>query len=331
MRRARRRLKTAKGRSLSSARWLERQLNDPYVADARAAGYRSRAAFKLIEIDDRFRLLRRGAAVVDLGAAPGGWTQVARERVGDSGRVVACDLAAMAPVSGADFVRVDFLTPEGAAAVRAALAGPAGAVLSDMAAPATGTAADRLRAAGLCEAAFRVRRRGPGRRRRFRRQGPSWRRGRPCRPHEAVVPRVCGMSSRRQAAAGSSEVYIVGLGFRRREDGVANGFCRVSWRTRRQCVIVCGSTERRKTGSEKDVAKHEKSRSRGRGRSVRARGVRRRAGAGRGVADAGDVARREPGVPRPDDGAPDRAGGLAFALSPLRRPGAAVRGGDRLS
>ena len=218
MRRARRRLKTAKGRSLSSARWLERQLNDPYVAGARAAGYRSRAAFKLIEIDDRFRLLRRGAAVVDLGAAPGGWTQVARERVGDSGRVVACDLAAMAPVSGADFVRVDFLTPEGAAAVRAALAGPAGAVLSDMAAPATGTAADRLRAAGLCEAAFEFAAEalaaGGGFVAKALQGGEGAlvaRMKRSFRELRHVKPPA--------SRAGSSEVYIVGLGFRRREDG----------------------------------------------------------------------------------------------------------------
>ncbi len=149
-----RRLKTARGRSLSSARWLARHINDPYVARARAAGYRSRAAWKLVEIDDRFRILRRGATAVDLGAAPGGWTQVACERVGAAGRVVACDTADMQPVAGALFVRADFLAPEGRAAVRGALGAPAAAVLSDMAAPATGTPADPLRAAALCEAAF---------------------------------------------------------------------------------------------------------------------------------------------------------------------------------
>ena len=154
MRRARRRVRTAKGRALSSTRWLARQLNDPYVARARAAGYRSRAAWKLVEIDDRRRLLRPGATVVDLGAAPGGWTQVAVERIGDRGRVIACDRAAMAPVPGATFVQADFLEPGGADAVRAALGGLADAVLSDMAAPATGTAADSLRVAALCAAAF---------------------------------------------------------------------------------------------------------------------------------------------------------------------------------
>ncbi len=153
-RRARQRVRTAKGRSVSSTRWLERQLNDPYVAGARAAGYRSRAAWKLAEIDDRFHLLRPGASVVDLGAAPGGWTQIACERVGRHGRVIACDRVEMAPVAGATFVRGDFLDAEGSAAVRAALGGRADAVLSDMAAPATGTGADALRVAALCEAAF---------------------------------------------------------------------------------------------------------------------------------------------------------------------------------
>ncbi len=147
-------MRTAKGRSVSSTRWLARQLNDPYVAEARAAGYRSRAAYKLIEIDDRFALLRRGAVVVDLGAAPGGWTQVACERVGGRGRVIACDLAPMEPLSHAAIVRADFLDPKGRAAICEALAGRAGVVLSDMAAPATGTSADRLRVVALCEAAF---------------------------------------------------------------------------------------------------------------------------------------------------------------------------------
>ena len=214
MRRARRRLKTAKGRSLSSARWLERQINDPWVAAARAAGYRSRAAFILIEIDDRFGLLRRGAAAVDLGAAPGGWTQVARERVGERGRVVACDLAAMEPVSGAVFVRADFLAPEGAAAVRAALSGPADAVLSDMAAPATGTVADRLRAAGLCEAAFEfaadVLKEGGGFVAKTLQGGEGALVARMKRSFRKVR-RVKPPASR----AGSSEVYIVALGFRR--------------------------------------------------------------------------------------------------------------------
>lgn len=153
-RRARQRVHSARGRSLSSTRWLARQLNDPYVAAARAAGYRSRAAWKLIEMDERFRLLRPGGSAIDLGAAPGGWTQVACERVGRRGRVVACDVVPMEPVAGAVIVRADFLESAGREAVRAALSGRADAVLSDMASPATGTGADALRVAALCEAAW---------------------------------------------------------------------------------------------------------------------------------------------------------------------------------
>src|SRR5881409_3988007 len=105
------RVKTGKGRSLSSRRWLERQLNDPYVARARREGLRSRAAFKLAEIDAKHHLLRPGARVVDLGAAPGGWSQLSAKRVGTAegkGRVVAIDLAEMQPVAGVEFLRMDF-------------------------------------------------------------------------------------------------------------------------------------------------------------------------------------------------------------------------------
>src|SRR5579862_3494054 len=108
------RVKTAKQRKPSSTAWLTRQLNDPYVADARRLGYRSRAAFKLIELDDRFHFLRPGARVVDLGAAPGGWTQIAVARIGTSegkGRVVAADILAMEPVPGALILQQDFLAP----------------------------------------------------------------------------------------------------------------------------------------------------------------------------------------------------------------------------
>src|SRR5437764_12301302 len=106
------RVKSRKERSLSSRRWLERQLNDPYVARAKREGYRSRAAYKLIEIDDKYRLLRKGARVVDLGAAPGGWSQVAGERTGapaGAGRVVAIDRLAMTTIPGVDFLQLDFL------------------------------------------------------------------------------------------------------------------------------------------------------------------------------------------------------------------------------
>ena len=108
------RVKSGKGRKLSSKLWLERQLNDPYVARAKREGFRSRAAFKLIEIDDKARFLKQGARVVDLGAAPGGWSQVAAKRVGapSQGRVVAIDILPMEPVAGVDFVQLDFLDPD---------------------------------------------------------------------------------------------------------------------------------------------------------------------------------------------------------------------------
>ncbi|MEE8516266.1 MAG: RlmE family RNA methyltransferase [Alphaproteobacteria bacterium] len=157
------RVKTAKGRKTSSTRWLERQLNDPYVAEAGRLGYRSRAAFKLGEFDDRFHLLAPGKRVVDLGAAPGGWTQVVVERLcGGSGpdgqprgRVVAVDQTEMDPIPGATILLLDFLSDEAPGEIKAALGGGADVVLSDMASPATGHAAtDHLRIMALCEAAF---------------------------------------------------------------------------------------------------------------------------------------------------------------------------------
>jgi 23S rRNA (uridine2552-2'-O)-methyltransferase len=151
------RVKAGKGRSLSSKLWLERQLNDPYVARARREGLRARAAYKLIEIDDKHRLLKSGARVVDLGAAPGGWSQVAAKRVGlaqGRGRVVAIDLLEMAPIVGVDFVRRDFLDPRAPDQIKALLGGPADVVLSDMAANATGhRKTDHLKIMALAEAA----------------------------------------------------------------------------------------------------------------------------------------------------------------------------------
>ena len=146
------RVKGAK--SLSSKLWLERQLNDPYVARAKREGFRGRAAFKLIEIDDKHRLLKKGARVVDLGAAPGGWSQVAVKRVGGQGRVVAMDLLDMAPVAGVDFVQLDFLDPSAPDRLKDMLGGPADVVLSDMAANATGhRKTDHLKIMALAEAA----------------------------------------------------------------------------------------------------------------------------------------------------------------------------------
>ena len=152
------RVKTAKRRPASSARWLERQLNDPYVANARAEGYRARSAYKLIEIDDRYRLLMPGKRVVDLGAAPGGWAQVTAKRVHATDavpRVVAIDYLDMDPLPGVVVLKQDFLDPEAPDAIRAALGGePADVVLSDMAAPTTGhRKTDHLRTIALCEAA----------------------------------------------------------------------------------------------------------------------------------------------------------------------------------
>jgi 23S rRNA (uridine2552-2'-O)-methyltransferase len=156
------RVKTARGRKASSTRWLERQLNDPYVARAKREGYRSRAAYKLAEIDDRHRFLLPGARVVDLGAAPGGWAQVAVERVNAlgrkggkaRGRVLGVDVLEIEAIQGAELMRLDFLDAEADARVKAALGGAADVVLSDMAASATGhRQTDHLRIMALAEAA----------------------------------------------------------------------------------------------------------------------------------------------------------------------------------
>ena len=152
------RVKTARGRKVSSQRWLARQLNDPYVARSKQEGYRSRAAYKLIEIDDRFGFLKRGLRVVDLGAAPGGWSQVAAARVGSTDedpRVVAIDYLGMDPLPGVVVLEKDFLDPEAPDLIKAALGGHrADVVVSDMAAPTTGhKATDHLRIVALIEVA----------------------------------------------------------------------------------------------------------------------------------------------------------------------------------
>jgi 23S rRNA (uridine2552-2'-O)-methyltransferase len=156
------RVKTAKGRTVSSKLWLERQLNDPYVARARREGYRSRAAFKLSEIDDKRRFLLPGARVVDLGCAPGGWLQVAVARVNAlgakggkaRGTVLGVDIQPVEPVTGAEILLLDFLEDGADDAVKAALGGPADVVLSDMAAASSGhRATDHLRIIALCDAA----------------------------------------------------------------------------------------------------------------------------------------------------------------------------------
>ena len=148
-------LRTGRGRTPASRRWLERQLNDPYVARARREGFRSRAAYKLMEIDDKARILKSGAHVVDLGAAPGGWSQVAAARVGAGrGRVVAIDLLDMPPLPGVDFLHLDFLDADAPEKLKAMAGGPVDVVLSDMAANATGhRKTDHLRIVALAEAA----------------------------------------------------------------------------------------------------------------------------------------------------------------------------------
>ena len=150
------RLKTKKNRTVSQKRWLERQLNDPYVARAKREGLRSRAAYKLLEIDDKYRLLKPGARVVDLGAAPGGWSEIAARRVAAAegrGKIVAIDILEMAPVAGVAFRQIDFLDPAAPEALREMLAGGADVVLSDMAANATGhKKTDQLKIMALVEA-----------------------------------------------------------------------------------------------------------------------------------------------------------------------------------
>ncbi|MEM8730234.1 MAG: RlmE family RNA methyltransferase [Pseudomonadota bacterium] len=155
-------VKTARGRKLSSTRWLQRQLNDPYVKRAQADGYRGRAAYKILELDDKYRFLVPGARVVDLGCAPGGWCQVSVKRVnalGDKpgkavGRVLGIDLQEVEPIAGAELYQLDFMEDDADAQVKDWLGGPADVVMSDMAASSSGhKQTDHLRIIALCEAA----------------------------------------------------------------------------------------------------------------------------------------------------------------------------------
>jgi 23S rRNA (uridine2552-2'-O)-methyltransferase len=149
------RVKTANKRSLSSQKWLERQLNDPYVARAKREGYRSRAAYKLLEIDEKYHLLKTGQRVVDLGAAPGGWSQIAARKVGPKGKVVGIDLLPIDPMPGVEFIELDFLDESAPGKLIEMLGGPADVVMSDMAANTTGhKKTDHLRIMGLAEAAI---------------------------------------------------------------------------------------------------------------------------------------------------------------------------------
>ena len=147
-------VKKDRGRSQSSRAWLKRQLNDPYVAAAKAKGYRSRAAFKLIELNDKFRFLKKGAKVLDLGAAPGGWSQVAANA---GAVVVAADVLEMEQIPGVTFFQADLTDADVAAMLKQALDGPADVVLTDMAAPTTGhRATDHIRTITLAEIALEV-------------------------------------------------------------------------------------------------------------------------------------------------------------------------------
>ena len=149
------RVKTARGRKNSSTRWLQRQLNDPYVAEAQRLGYRSRAAFKLVELDEKYQFLKGSERVVDLGCAPGGWCQVLTQRLSDKAQIVGIDIQEVEPVHGADIWVMDFLEPNAEVRLMERLNGPVDVVLSDMANSATGhKQTDHIRTMALCEAAL---------------------------------------------------------------------------------------------------------------------------------------------------------------------------------
>ena len=148
------RVKTGNRRTKSSREWLERQLNDPYVRAAKSEGYRSRAAYKLAEMNEKHRFLKRGQTSVDLGAAPGGWTQVLVEQLGE-GHVVGVDIQEVEPIAGATLLMLDFMDEKAPAVIKRTLNGPVDTVLSDMASPATGhRETDHLRVMALCETAL---------------------------------------------------------------------------------------------------------------------------------------------------------------------------------
>ena len=148
-------VKNAKYNTTSSNRWLLRQLNDPYVAEAKRQGYRSRAAFKLIQLDEKYHFLGKGKTIVDLGCAPGGWTQVAALKNKGEGQIVGMDLLATEPIEGAVLLQQDFTADEAPAMIKALLNGPADVVMSDMAANTTGVQnIDHLRTLGLVEMAY---------------------------------------------------------------------------------------------------------------------------------------------------------------------------------
>ena len=191
-------VKSGGKRKLSSKLWLERQLNDPYVAQAKRDGFRSRAAYKLIEIDDKYRFLKPGITVVDLGAAPGGWSQIAAKRVGAAngkGKVIAIDLLEMPEIPGVTFAQLDFLADDAPDKLLAMMGGRADVVMSDMAANTTGhRKTDQLRIIGLVESAAALCRRRAQSRRHVRGKGVSERRRR--RVADAAEARFCHRQAR---------------------------------------------------------------------------------------------------------------------------------------
>ena len=206
-------LKTALGRTSGQQRWLERQLNDPYVRAAQQAGWRSRAAFKLIELDERFHLIRRGARVVDLGAAPGGWTQVAVKQ--GAALVVGVDLLAIESVPGATLIQGDFTDDATEAELKARLGGTATLVLSDMAPNTTGHAmTDHIRIMGLAEMALQfaleVLEPGGGFVTKVFQGGSERQMLEQMKRHFASVRHAKPPASRKE----SSELYVVATGFR---------------------------------------------------------------------------------------------------------------------
>jgi len=210
-------LRTARGRTGAQQRWLSRQLNDPYVAAARSQGWRSRAAFKLIELDDRFSLIRPGSRIVDLGAAPGGWAQVAVRR--RAAKVVGVDLLPVEPITGATMIQGDFNDPAMPARLTELMGGEADLVLSDMAPNTTGHAAtDHLRIIALAELAFdfalQILAEGGGFVAKVFQGGSERQMLEPMRRSFASVRHAKPPASRKD----SSELYVVATGFRGRRD-----------------------------------------------------------------------------------------------------------------
>lgn len=215
------RVKTAKKRTSSSTWWLGRQLNDPYVLEAKKLGYRSRAAFKLLQLDEKFHFLKPGARVVDLGAAPGGWTQIAADKVlksgprGAQGKVVGIDILPMDPVPGATTLHLDFTLDEAPGKLNALLDGPADVVLSDMAASATGhTQTDHIKIIYLAELAldFALQVLSPGGVfiAKVLQGGAESQLLATLKRHFATVKHVKPEASRKESA----EIYVVALGFK---------------------------------------------------------------------------------------------------------------------